>query len=64
MRQDARKLRGKPVMEDDELESEYSYLPGKKMKRKKKKKKKTKKENGINDRDILMAQAYGGISNS
>lgn len=57
-------MKGRPVVEDDELESEYSYLPGKKLKKRKKKKKKPKKEPGINDRDLLMAQAYGGISSN
>lgn len=33
-------------------------------KKKKKKKKQPKKEPGINDREIKMAAAYGGISNS
>jgi hypothetical protein len=51
------------VPEDIELESEYSYLPGKKLK-KKKKKKKSKKKTGddIDMRELMMAQAYGGLS--
>ncbi len=49
------------VPEDDEFESEYSYLPGKKLKKKKKKKKKQKKED-IDLRGLMMAKAYGGLT--
>lgn len=44
-----------------ELESEFSYMPDRKMKKKKKKKKKTKDAIDI-DRELLMAKAYGGIT--
>jgi hypothetical protein len=37
-------------------------LPGKKIKRRKKKNKKKKKEPTIDERDLLMAKAYGGLS--
>ena len=51
------------VPEDIELESEYSYLPGKKLKKKKKKKKAKKKpSDDIDLRELMMAQAYGGLS--
>ena len=51
------------VPEDIELESEYSYLPGKKLKKKKKKKKAKKKPSDeIDLRELMMAQAYGGLS--
>jgi len=49
------------VPEDEEY-SEYSYLPDRKMKKKKKKKKKVKKEPTIDERELLMAKAYGGLS--
>jgi hypothetical protein len=44
--------------------SEYSYLPDRKMRKKKKKKKKKKKanDNTIDEREIMMAVAYGGLS--
>jgi len=55
-------LRNHPkVVEDDEFESEYSYLPGKKLKKKKKKKKK-KPEKEIDLRELKMAVAYGSLS--
>ncbi|CDW77580.1 UNKNOWN [Stylonychia lemnae] len=49
------------VPEEVELESQYSYLPDKKLKAKKKKKKKKNKDADI-DRDLLMAKAYGKIT--
>lgn len=51
------------VPEDDEY-SEYSYMPDRKMKKKKKKKKKKpqKKEPQIDERELMMAKAYGGLS--
>ena len=49
--------------EEDEEVSEYSYLPDRKMRKKKKKKKKKKaKDNTIDEREIMMAVAYGGLS--
>jgi hypothetical protein len=58
------------VREHDEEEedfSEYSYLPDMKMRKKKKKKKskKKKKNDGtIDERELMMAKAYGGLSQS
>lgn len=49
------------VPEEVELESQFSYLPDRKMKKKKKKKKKAKETIDI-DRELLMAKAYGGIT--
>jgi hypothetical protein len=50
------------VPEDEEY-SEYSYLPDRKLKKKKKKKKKkVKKEPTIDERELMMAKAYGGLS--
>jgi hypothetical protein len=49
--------------EEDEEVSEYSYLPDRKMRKKKKKKKKKKaNDNTIDEREIMMAVAYGGLS--
>ena len=51
--------------EDEEEFSEYSYLPDMKMRKKKKKKKskKKKKNDGtIDERELMMAKAYGGLS--
>ena len=48
--------------DDEDGESEYMELPGKKIKRKKKKNKKKKKEPTIDERDLMMAKAYGGLS--
>ena len=43
--------------------SEYSYLPDRKMRKKKKKKKKKKVNDGtIDERELKMARAYGGLS--
>lgn len=51
------------VPEDEEEYSEYSYMPDTRMRKKKKKKKKrVKKEPTIDERDLLMAKAYGGLS--
>jgi hypothetical protein len=53
------------VPEDFEQESEYDYMPGRKMKKKKKKKRKQKKiarEDGVNYRELMMAAAYGGLT--
>ena len=51
------------VPEEVEMESEYSYMP---MDRKPKKKKKKKKKGGNGtidiDRELMMAKAYGGIT--
>ena len=56
MRQRAKRHGHKGVPEDEEVESEGEYLPGKKLKkRKKKKKKKLMKEYLITDRDMRMA---------
>ena len=52
--------------DEDEDASEYSYLPDRKL-RKKKKKKKTKKraaDGTIDERELMMAKAYGGLSQS
>ena len=49
------------VPEEVEMESQYSYLPDRKVKTKKKKKKKKNKDNDI-DRDLMMAKAYGKIT--
>ncbi len=50
--------------EEDEEVSEYSYMPDRKMRKKKKKKKKKKKVNDgtIDERELKMARAYGGLS--
>lgn len=49
--------------EDEEEGSEYSYLPDRKMRKKKKKKKKKKRPEGpIDERELAMAKAYGGLS--
>ncbi len=49
--------------EEDEDASEYSYMPDRKMRKKKKKKKKKKKADGtIDERELMMARAYGGLS--
>lgn len=51
--------------EDEEDFSEYSYLPDMKMRKKKKKKKSKKKkknEGTIDERELMMAKAYGGLS--
>lgn len=46
-----------------EQESDHSYLPGKKLKKKKKKKKAPKKDNNADiERELMMAKAYGGIT--
>lgn len=50
------------VNEDDEFESEYSYLPQRKIKKRKKKKKKLNKDDEIDLRELMMAKAYGGIT--
>jgi hypothetical protein len=43
--------------------SEYSYMPDRKMRKKKKKKKKKKVNDGtIDERELKMARAYGGLS--
>ena len=43
--------------------SEYSYMPDRKMRKKKKKKKKKKRADGtIDERELMMAKAYGGLS--
>lgn len=65
MKANARKINHPRVQEEDDLESEYSYmpgLPGKKLKKKKKKKKKKVKEVDIDERELMMAKAYGGLS--
>lgn len=51
--------------EDEEDGSEYSYLPDRKLRKKKKKKKKKKRviEGNIDERELRMARAYGGLSN-
>ena len=70
VKQQARKnLRGQQqVMENEDEEedgSEYSYLPDRKMRKKKKKKKKKKRADGtIDERELMMAKAYGGLSQS
>jgi len=49
--------------EEDEEVSEYSYMPDRRMKKKKKKKKKKKRADGtIDERELKMAKAYGGLS--
>ena len=49
--------------DEDEEVSEYSYMPDRKMKKKKKKKKKKTKADGtIDERELKMARAYGGLS--
>jgi hypothetical protein len=53
--------------EDEEEVSEYSYLPDRKMRKKKKKNKKKKKpvaDANIDERELMMAKAYGGLSQS
>jgi len=51
------------VPEDEELESEYSYLPNRRLRKKKKKpKKKPKKDDEIDLRELMMAKAYGGLT--
>ena len=50
--------------EDDEFESEYSYLPNKRLRKKKKKKKKQPKDEEIDLRELMMAKAYGGLTNA
>jgi hypothetical protein len=49
---------------DEEEDSEFSYLPDRRMRKKKKKKKKKKKaqEGSIDERELMMAKAYGGLS--
>ena len=43
--------------------SEYSYMPDRKIRKKKKKKKKKKVNDGtIDERELKMARAYGGLS--
>jgi hypothetical protein len=44
------------------MESDIDYLPNKKMKKKKKKKKKVNKDTIDIDRELMMAKAYGGIT--
>jgi|LauGreDrversion4_2_1035121.scaffolds.fasta_scaffold33089_7 hypothetical protein len=49
--------------EEDEEGSEYSYMPNRRMKKKKKKKKKKRAADGtIDERELMMAKAYGGLS--
>jgi hypothetical protein len=51
--------------DDEEEASEYSYLPDRKLRKKKKKKKKKKRADGtIDERELMMAKAYGGLSQS
>jgi hypothetical protein len=62
-RQNIRNQKGIP--EDDDMESEYSYLPNKRLRKKKKKKRKQpKKEDEIDLRELMMAKAYGGLTNA
>jgi hypothetical protein len=49
--------------DDEEEASEYSYLPDRKL-RKKKKKKKKRADGTIDERELMMAKAYGGLSQS
>lgn len=50
---------------DEEEGSEFSYLPDRRMRKKKKKKKKKKAQEGnIDERELMMAKAYGGLSQS
>ena len=49
--------------EEDEEGSEYSYMPDRRMRKKKKKKKKKRAADGtIDERELMMAKAYGGLS--
>ena len=52
--------------DEDEDASEYSYLPDRKLRKKKKKKKKKKRaaDGTIDERELMMAKAYGGLSQS
>jgi len=52
--------------EDEEEASEYSYLPDRRLRKKKKKKKKKKRviDGTIDERELMMAKAYGGLSQS
>ena len=60
----ARQFRGSPVMEDEEWEEGSHYPEGRGFKkvRRKKKKKKAKPTDDVNYRDLMMAAAYGGLT--
>jgi hypothetical protein len=49
-------------LQEDEEGSEYSYLPDRRMRKKKKKKKKKRADGTIDERELMMAKAYGGLS--
>jgi hypothetical protein len=63
MRERARQARNaKGIVEDIDVESDYAELPGRKLRKKKKKKKRKVREPTLTDQDLLMAKAYGGMT--